>query len=426
MDLMKIKNDIPDIVYMWAEQHGENTCYSFVSIISYQYGEIVERTFGVRKYAKQGTLITEVQRRATGDNSDTVVKNLLVSPFGYIPVFESEDRYFNSRGYSFKVFDKSDFDAWYVADKQCGFHTICLNKEILFEIEEFKYCGYSTGDVIAYLNEYRKTPLIEFFGKCGLPISSSLITMASKDKQFRSFICKNSDSVRAYGPRATKYAYQHNMSISDANRRLNNRRMALRHIPKMRGAKLDYERIVDWCDAKKIDYSLYNDYIEAVIGLKLDLNDTKNIYPKKFKAMHDLRISEYESQKEKIDRRKRKKLYKAFAKAGEKATAYECSNDIYSIISPKDISDLIREGKILNHCVGKMGYDKKMADQEIVIMFVRKAEDINKPFVTLEYSLKQHRLMQTYGKENSKPSNETMNFINEWVGMMNKLSKVNA
>lgn len=424
MELRKISNNIPQMIYDWAEVNAASN-KQFVSMLSYLDGEMIERAFGVKRYKNKGIRVTEVRRRSTAEGY-TLVKNLTYGMAGYNPVFEKKDIVSRSSGWGIKIFDKEWFDRWDIAAMPINFDCRCLNTEIITQVEEFKYCGYSGGDVIEYLKQYRDNPLIEFFGKCSLSISSSLITMASKDKRFRNFIGKNAEDVRRYGPQATKYAYQHNMSIEDAYRKLNNRRIALRHIPKMRGTKLDYERIVDWCDAKKIDYSLYNDYIEAVIGLKLDLNDTKNIYPKKFCAMHDLRISEYESQKAKIDRIKRKKLYKEFAKAGEKATAYEYSNDIYSIISPKDISDLAREGKILNHCVGKMGYDKKMADREIVIMFVRKAEDINKPFVTLEYSLKQHRLLQAYGKGNSKPSDTTMNFIKEWVAMMSNLKKSTA
>lgn len=419
LDLKKIPNDIPHTIYDWAELNATSNKH-FVSVLSYRCGEIVERTFAIRRYKNKGVAITEVRRRATGE-INVFFKNLTYGMAGYNPVFERKDIISKSGGWGLKIFDKKWFDYWDIATMPLNFDCLCLNPEIITEVEEFKYCGYSGGDVIEYLNKYRKNPLIEFFGKCGLPISSSIITMATKDKKFRSFIAKNTVAVRTYGPKATKYAYQHNMSIKDAAKKLNDRRMALRHIPKMRGTKLDFERIIDWCDEKTIDYSLYNDYIEAVIELKLDLEDTKNIYPKNFKVMHDLRINEYESLKAKRDRKERKALYKAFSNAGKKAKTYEISDKGLSIIAPQDISELKREGQLLGHCVGKMGYDKKMADGKIVIMFVRQTEEINKPYVTIEYDLERNRLLQAYGKSNSKPNAEVVNFINSWVRMMKNL-----
>ena len=131
---------------------------------------------------------------------------------GYNPVFEKKD-IVTSNGWGYKIFNKEDFDRWNIATMPTAFDCLCLNLEMITEIEEFKYCGYSSGDIITYLNAYRANPLIEFFGKCKLPISPLLITMANKDKQFRTFIGKNATDVGFYGPMATKYAYQHNMKI---------------------------------------------------------------------------------------------------------------------------------------------------------------------------------------------------------------------
>lgn len=421
MDLIEIRADIPNIVREWGENNATNTGFSFVSILIYRYGEIVERAFALRRYAKKGLRITEVRRRATGKNY-TVVKNLLYSHFcGYIPVFESEDRYVTNNGWKLKVFGKEDFDIWFESDLPCNFYTLCLNKEILKGIDEFKYCGYSGGDVIEYLNKYRENPLIEFFGKFDLPLSPLLISQAKKDKRFKVYLSKNITDVRCYGSRATIYAYKHNMTIPEAAGKIDKERRARKNISALRGRKLNAERIIDYCNANNIGFRVYNDYLEAVIALGLDLQDTKNIYPKDFDRMHDLRITEYESQKAKADRVNRKELYESFAKAGEKATAYEYSDNDYSMIAPRDIRDLVLEGKLLNHCVGKMGYDKKMADGKVVIMFLRHTEDITKPFVTIEYDLTHLKLLQAYAKGNTNPPSDAMEFINKWQKTMKNL-----
>ena len=420
MDLKKIKNDIPQAIKEWSEQNAPTSSKAFVSVIFYRYGEIVERTFATRKLAKKGVVITEVRRRATGKHP-TIVKNIYFTQMGgYTPVFEAKNC-----GY---YFYKSDFEQWYETYPQYfQFESVLLNANIRPNIAEFKYCGYSGGDIINYLNEYRKNPMVEYFGKLDLPVSKSLISKLEKDKKFKTFVFKNVADVRKYGPQATLYAYNHNLSISEAYKLTCEKRMAVSCIPSLKGQKdLDYLRIIDFCDTNNISYPLYNDYLRSVIALNLDLKDTKNIYPRDFKAMHDLRTMEYESLQDKLDREKRKKLYSDFAIAGTKATEYEYSHNGLLLVAPRDISDLVKEGKTLKHCVGRMGYDKKMANNEIVIMFVRQESNPTMPYVTIEFDLKALRLKQSYGKSNSIPTAEVITFVNEWVDLMQKKLRKNV
>lgn len=412
MDLTTIPNNIPITVQRWAEDNATSN-KQFVSVLEYRQFEMVERAFGIRRYRKDGIKITEVRRTTTG-KCPMIWKNLTFSIMGgYYPVFKAEDRV-TSNGWGFKIFDKEWFDRWDIAGMPLNFTCRCLNPEYIFTIDEFKYCGYSGGDVIEYLKAYREDPKIEFFGKLRITPYASLVNKADKDRQFCSYIAKNRNSVEGYGPQATIHAYNHNMSIAEASRKLNDERMALRHIPGMRGAKLNRIKIVDWCDANNVDYGIYSDYIEAVIALKLDLTDTKNIYPKDIQRMHDVRINELESLRAKQDRVKRKELYDKFAKAGEKAKAYEWETAKYKIIAPQDISELTAEGKALGHCVGKMGYDKKMADGKSVIMFVRQVTNVDVPLVTVEYDLHRKKVLQCYGRNNSGPSAEVYSFIRTW------------
>ena len=76
--------------------------------------------------------------------------------------------------------------------------------------------------------------------------------------------------------------------------------------------------------------------------------------------------------------------------------------------------DLKREGKELDHCVGNMGYDNKMINGVSFIAFVRKCEEIEKPYVTVEYGLKDNKVLQCYGYHDSKPQQEVIDFVDEW------------
>lgn len=412
MDLKKIKSDIPEEVKEWAQQNAPTNTKAFVSVILYRYGEIVERTFATRKLAKKGVVLTEVRRRATG-NHPTFVKNIYFTYMGgYTPVFEARNCGYN--------FSKADYEQWYEAYPQYyQFESVLLNADILTDIADFKYCGYQSGDIIKYLNEYRNNPMVEYLGKLDLPLSRSLISKLTNDKKFRTFVFKNVDDVKKYGTQNTIYAYNHGLTI----KQVAIRKDIKKHIPELKERDLDIDRISDYLFKNEIPYHLYNDYIKAIIGLNLNLKDTKNIYPRDFHAMHDLRTMEYKSLQDKLDREKRKKLYSAFAIAGTKATAYEYSHNGLILVAPRDISELVAEGDTLNHCVGRMGYDKKMADNEIVIMFVRQESNPTMPYVTIEFDLKALKLKQSYGKNNSKPTTEVITFVNEWVAIMQKKLK---
>lgn len=418
MDLSKISYEIPTIVREWAEHNAPTKTRAFVSVILYRYGQVVERTFAVRNFTQKGIKITEVRRRATG-NHPTIVKNIYFTTMGeYTPVFEPK-----TVGYGYN-FSASNFGVWYqVYPNFYQFESVLLNAEILTDIAEFKYCGYQCGDVIRYLNKYRTNPIIEFFGKLGLPLSNQLISKAEKDKKFRKFLYANAPAVGLYGVAATIGAYKSGESIEETRRRQYKRRVLLRKIPMAKNIGVDIERLVDYCTKNSIGYRVYNDYLEALIGLKLDLKDTKNLFPREFMRMHDLRIEEYEALQIKKDRIKRKGFYEAFAKAGEKAAAFEMSENGLCIIAPHDPVELKLEGSALHHCVGRMGYDKRMADGQIFIMFVRKESDISTPYVTIEYDIKGHRIKQAYGSNNTQPPEEVAVFLTKWLDVIKEIQK---
>ena len=68
-----------------------------------------------------------------------------------------------------------------------------------------------------------------------------------------------------------------------------------------------------------------------------------------------------------------------------------------------------------------------MADEESLIFFVRKYDDLNTPFVTIEYSLKRNVVLQCYAYNNTKPSDEVLSFVNnKWLPYANKQLKLLA
>ena len=94
-----------------------------------------------------------------------------------------------------------------------------------------------------------------------------------------------------------------------------------------------------------------------------------------------------------------------------------------AIIAQKP-SDLIHEGEILHHCVGRMGYDQKFAREETLIFFIRTKKQPNTPLVTVEYSPTQKKVLQCYGDHDSKPTEEILDFVHKkWLPYANKQIK---
>ena len=96
----------------------------------------------------------------------------------------------------------------------------------------------------------------------------------------------------------------------------------------------------------------------------------------------------------------------------------------YIVIIPSDPFDLTNEGNILHHCGGRMNYDQKFIREDSLIFFVRTKDNPQTPYVTLEYSPKERKLLQCHGDKNKRPDDETMNFINKkWLPYARKQLK---
>lgn len=428
MDLSKIKViEIPNEVKTWCEEHASTTGFTYGAYYEYIHGEVVERIFATRRYKKDGVRIREVVRYATG-KSAAVARDIIYSQSaGYTPVWKQETVYRSLQGWKYRVFEEADFGKWYKPDRCIGVSYVEINPNMVFEIPEFKYCGYSGIGMINYLNAYRKDRNIEFFGKMKLPLSRSLIKKAQSDSQFRRFLWENHKGIQTYGVEAALYAYKNGIDVGKAREILYFKhqmdRLISQRIPTVCGTKLDRQKVLDYIGFNDIPYASYDDYLKCCINLNLDLKDTKVTFPNDFKRMHDLRTSEYAAEEAKKDRKLRAKLYKDFHKVALESKQFEVTGDRYALIVPMDISDLKNEGAKLAHCVGNMGYDKKMADGVSLIMFCRKKDNITEPFVTVEYRIDKQMLNQCYGFRDSKPNDDVLAFVNEWANNLTQTLK---
>lgn len=411
-----ISNEIPSEVMQYAEQNAVSL-RNFISYIEKYGDEIIQRTFAYKRPKDKELMVTEILRAVSGQKKYKV-KNLYFTGLGGYQVVFEKKVVINKGGYR-TYFDADDFDVWYeVEDTLPCIANVVLNPQLL-QGTKYQYCayekhGYSMG-LIDYLLLYNKYPHLELMSKLGIPASVQLLKKASKDKQFCKFLSKNKDKIHNASVPATIYAYNHNISIDESKSLLDINKRLCRDIPEIKDGTINRIKLKKYLEENKIGYSQYNDYLTAIKYLKLDLKDTKNIFPKEFRRMHDLRINEYESASFKKTLLGKSELNATFRKVAQEYSSLNLCG-LYSVVIASDIKDLLIEGNRLHHCVGKMGYDTKMAKKESLILFVRQNNCLDIPFVTMEFSLKQKRIVQIYGDYDSKPSDDVLNFVNnDWL-----------
>jgi hypothetical protein len=307
-----------------------------------------------------------------------------------------------------------------------------VNTKYLSKLPRYKYSAYEQydgWDIFSYLRNYEKYPNAELFVKMGLSdycYSVQILKKATKDKAFCKWLYRTSEELKTsrYNIPAIMRAYKKKISLDESQRYEGLRQdAALRPILKLFGD--DYEKYLDYAKKNKIGHRVYLDYMNACIYLGIDMNENKNRLPHDFKRWHDIRIDEADAKKKKEDMEKRKEFYEKFSEvAGKYSAMQNNSGQGFLMVIAQSPAELENEGKILRHCVGKMGYDNKFVREESLIFFLRKPEEKDKPYVTVEYSLKQKKVLQCYGEGNSKPSEEAREYVDAvWLPKAEKALK---
>lgn len=325
-------------------------------------------------------------------------------------------------------------EKWYCADdKYFDPFAPIVNREYALKFEKYKYSlanEYTYQDYIKYLRIYELYPQAEYLMKLNLKYyatSKTILKLIEKDKQFRKWIIKNRLELylKSYYVSTIVTAYKQNKDLDKIQQlelfiKSFSKNEHYREIKELFNGNI--EQFFNYITSQQIGASLYIDYLNACKYLKLNMQENKNKIPHDFNRWHDIRIDEYTTAKQKADEEKRKAFNLKFLNIANKYLSLQHNlKDMYISIIPTSPEDLMYEGKKLHHCVGSMNYDQKFVREESLIFFIRNKNKPNKPFVTLEYSLKNHKILQCYADHNSKPDSKVMNFINKvWLPYANK------
>ena len=341
---------------------------------------------------------------------------------------------------------KFDYNKWYEADdKYYNIYAPIVNKKYALKFNEYKYSvldKYRYSDVLKYLRTYEQYPQAEYLIKIGLQhlaTSKQVLRKVGKDKVFRKWLIQNTKILKnEYGNypyisvQALFLAYKENLPILQAQK-LNTAKQELLQDYTFKNDLIkiiktnEIIKFIQYLDKQNTNTNSYRDYINACEYLELDMSLDKNKYPHDFKKWHDIRIDQYNSKKAEEDKIKRKDLYTKFEEIANKYLPLERNlQEDYAVIIATSPQDLINEGNKLNHCVGRMNYDQKFVREESLIFFIRNKGQLDKPYVTLEYSLDRHKILQCYGYNDTKPNDEVLNFVKKkWLPYANrKLKKI--
>lgn len=152
----------------------------------------------------------------------------------------------------------------------------------------------------------------------------------------------------------------------------------------------------------------YKDYLNMVNHPKLKEIDYPLVFNsiEELKKNHDDIIPVYNAIRDEFNVDKFEELSRTWNK-------YSYSNEKYSITIPKTPVDIINEGTELHHCVKT--YIKKVLQQETIILFLRKNNDLDVPYFTIE--LKGDKVIQIHGAFNCnlKEDSSEREFIRLWA-----------
>lgn len=147
----------------------------------------------------------------------------------------------------------------------------------------------------------------------------------------------------------------------------------------------------------------------------LENQQARGTYLRVTNAVRDLRVEKQRLEDEKKEAKLRVETAKRLTNMMKAQTAF----DKYAFIFPKDESEIVREGKILHHCVGN--YAKRhFVYGTSIIVFVRDKAYKETPLYTLE--LKNNRIIQLRGERNKAADEEAKKEAEQFLAHCGKLN----
>ena len=153
----------------------------------------------------------------------------------------------------------------------------------------------------------------------------------------------------------------------------------------------------------------YTDYLSMRVSLGYDLNNSVYQQPRDLEAAHNKMTAELN--KEETDKRLQevKKRFACIRNSYRKLrNQYFFEDDDYIIRPARSAEEIVMEGRILHHCVGRDEYLRKHNDGQTYILMLRFSKEPEIPYITVEIERDTYRIIQWYGAHDNKPNEKHM------------------
>ncbi len=318
--------------------------------------------------------------------------------------------------------------------------------------------GIMAAYLVEYLAEYTRRPQMEFLAKLGhMQVLRDIVIEGKENKRALDWNAQNPADFFRLSKNDYSFFREADMSLDPL---LDFRRMKKRGLvqslkefaetkKRIEGKKLQFEKLSSCvinagvtfkraenyinsfgagCSHGYVPISTvlqtWDDYLDAAVKLRYDLRRDDVRMPKDLRKRHDEATA---AVKVKEDARAVKR-YKTRYDALKRQFEYEM--DGIRIVIPEGVNEIVREGKVLEHCVG--GYAERHVKGAVTILFLRYADFPDSPFVTIELTTedncKKIEIRQIHGKKNERdgaPSPKTAfkEFLDQWLGWVHDGSK---
>lgn len=164
----------------------------------------------------------------------------------------------------------------------------------------------------------------------------------------------------------------------------------------------------------------WQDYLAMAERLHIDTSDEIIYRARKLRLRHDELVVQCQAKDIELQAEEMAEKYphvNAICKELQKKYVY--AGEEYIVAAPKDILDIIKEGRMLHHCVGSIGsserYYERMERRESYLLFLRRAKAPAEPYYTLEIepdgTVRQKRTLFDRQHEDIEQATE---FLREW------------
>lgn len=342
-----------------------------------------------------------------------------------------------SEWHTLKTFGVSA-DFWFYVD---NFQSVIKGKPISrLPYELFK--SYNS-DIVIKMKELTHTPQYEMLYKSGFKVLIEDIlrqkcryqstrqgidnkTINLRGKSYQGVLGLTKSQVKAIGVNNlklstfsyVKQAIKDNVPLQLIKTALlvGDRRLAVTYdcyeILKDRFPNISVKDVLKWQIKQQysvIAYSL-KDYYNQCEQLSIPLDKIENILPRNFDEVHNSfsrKIRYATSQKNEVAYQKHKMIWDFL----------QVVSNEYEIQLPKNLTEIIREGEMIGHCVG--GYTNRVADGTSIILFARKTMDPTTPLATIEINPKTKKVVQYHGNGvgtgNAQIDERLKDFLFSWA-----------